>query len=123
LKEFPGHHDTIRAVLIKDDTTIVTGTGQETHMIRVWDVTSGACLYALDQHEKGIIRLEIVGNRLFSGSHDQTVRIWDLTTGTALHRLEGHVKYPYAFGFNDDNTLIAASCSTGDIKIWRIDDG
>lgn len=123
MKEFPEHGDRIKAVLMPDDLTLITGTSDDTHTIRVWDVASGSCSHKFDGHTRGITRLETIGNRLISGSHDQTVRIWDLATGNELHRLEGHARYPFVFGFNDNKALMAAACSTGDIKIWRIEDG
>jgi WD40 repeat protein len=106
-----------------DDSTVITGTGNDTHTIRVCDVASGSCLHEFDRHTGGIIRLETIGNRLISGSYDQTVRIWDLATGNELYRLEDHARYPFIFGFNDNKTLMAVAYSTGDIKIWRIEDG
>jgi WD40 repeat protein len=123
LKEFPEHGDCIHAVLMPDESTVITGTGANTHTIRVWDVASGSCSHKFDHHTRSIIRLKTIGNQLISGSYDQTVRIWDLVTGNELHRLEGHARYPSVFGFNDDETLMAVSCGTGDIKIWRIKDG
>lgn len=106
-----------------DNSTIITGTGDGTHTIRVWDVASGSCLHELDRHSRAIKRLETISNRLISVSNDQTVRIWDLATGNQLHQLEGHAPYPHIFGFNDNKTLMAVTCSGSDIKIWRIQDG
>lgn len=106
-----------------DDLTVITRTGNDTHTIRVWDVASGSCLHEFDRHTRGIIRLQTIGNRLISGSYDQTVRIWDLATGNELRRLEGHARCPFICGFNDNKTLMAATCSIGNIKIWRIEDG
>ena len=123
MKEFPEHGDCIKAVLMPDDSTLITGTADDMHTIGVWDVASGLCLHKLDHHTRGIIKLETIGNRLISGSYDQTVRIWDLATGNEFHRLEGHTKYASIFSFNDNKSLMAVACGGGNIKIWRIEDG
>lgn len=106
-----------------DSSTIITGTGDGTHTIHIWDIASGSCLLKLERHSRAITRLKTIGNRLISGSIDQTVCIWDLATANQLHQLESHAPRPFIFGFNDSKTLMAVTYSGGDIKIWRIEDG
>lgn len=101
---------------------VITGTGENTHAIRVWDIVSGLCLYAFHGHTGSITSIDVLDDLLISGSYDQTVRIHDLAAGKELSRLEGHAEYPHIFGYNEDRTFMAVACSGGDIKLWRLID-
>ena len=70
-----------KAVLGSADTTL-----------RVWDLESGECLRALEEHTAWVTSVSVtpVGKRAVSGSGDKTLRVWDLERGKCLRTLKGH---------------------------------
>jgi WD40 repeat protein len=57
-------------------------------VVRVWDVSSGACVVTLNGHKGAITALcfDGAGGLLASGSHDTDVIIWDLAAEAGLFR-------------------------------------
>jgi WD40 repeat protein len=60
------------------------------------------------------------GNRLASGSVDQTVRVWDVKTGKLLLTLKGHTFSVRSVAFSPTGKQLASSCHDGTIKIWDL---
>jgi WD40 repeat protein len=62
----------------------------ETRMLRVWDIETGACQLTLEGHEDLISALALVpdGRHAVTGSWDETVKVWDLRKGICLQTLK-----------------------------------
>ena len=58
------------------------------------------------------------GQRLASGSHDQTVRIWDCATGKELFALNGHAGLVWSVAFSPDGQRLASGSHDQTVKIW-----
>ena len=59
------------------------------------------------------------GNKLASGSADNTIKIWDIVTGKCEQTLEGHQDFVRSICILPKNKL--ASCSIDKtIKIWDL---
>ena len=49
--------------------------------IKIWDISTGECIFTIDAHINWIWALELLDNdTLISGSEDGTIRAWDLAT-------------------------------------------
>jgi eukaryotic-like serine/threonine-protein kinase len=59
------------------------------------------------------------GQRLASGSYDQTVKIWDSATGKELFDLKGHSGPVTSVAFSPDGQRLAAGERDGTVKIWN----
>ena len=59
------------------------------------------------------------GQRLASGSHDQTVKIWDSATGKELFALKGHVSIVRGVAFSSDGQRLASANQDGSIHLWE----
>jgi Flp pilus assembly protein TadD len=59
------------------------------------------------------------GERLASGSFDQTVRMWDSATGKELLVLKGHARGVYSVAFSPDGRCLAAANQDGSIHLWE----
>jgi WD40 repeat protein len=58
------------------------------------------------------------GQRLASGSHDQTVKIWDSATGKELFALKGHARSVGSVAFSPDGQRLASGSHDQTVKIW-----
>ena len=58
------------------------------------------------------------GQRLASGSADQTVKIWDSATGKELFALKGHAGRVTSVAFSPDGQRLASGSGDKTVKIW-----
>ncbi|PHH49640.1 Vegetative incompatibility protein HET-E-1 [Ceratocystis fimbriata CBS 114723] len=86
-----------------------------------WD----ACLQTLEGHGGGVksVVFSDDGQRLASGSEDNTVKIWDATSGACLQTLEGHDHYVFSVVFSKDRQRLASGCWDLTVKIWDATSG
>jgi tetratricopeptide (TPR) repeat protein len=59
------------------------------------------------------------GQRLASGSVDQTVKIWDGATGKELSALKGHAGGVESVAFSPDGQRLASGNEDGSIHLWE----
>lgn len=102
--------------------TIAAGYANGT--IRVWDLSTGACLRALN-HFRGLrtdVLVMMPNGRLVSGGQDAIVRLWDLNTGEPLLELVAHSESVYCLCVLDDGRLVSGS-KDKTIRVWDTDTG
>ncbi|CAK7321781.1 Dynein assembly factor with WDR repeat domains 1 [Vulpes lagopus] len=120
-----GHCAEISSALFNwDCSLILTGSMDKTCML--WDASNGKCVATLTGHDDEIldscfdytgkliatasadarISFNPQGNRLLTGSADETARIWDAQTGQCLQVLEGHTDEIFSCAFNYKGDII-----------------
>ena len=97
-------------------------SGSRDKSIRVWDVSSGQCLFSLVGHDNWV-RGELLsisrcphtnlatagitwhpgGKYLLSASDDKTLRVWDIAHRRCHKRLDAHNHFTTSIGQWDDN--------------------
>ncbi|KKF92239.1 Vegetative incompatibility protein HET-E-1 [Ceratocystis platani] len=89
------------------------------------EATWDACLQTLEGHGGGVksVVFSDDGQRLASGSEDNTVKIWDATSGACLQTLEGHDHYVFSVVFSKDGQRLASGCWDLTVKIWDATSG
>ncbi|KAL2885587.1 Vegetative incompatibility protein HET-E-1 [Ceratocystis lukuohia] len=86
-----------------------------------WD----ACLRTLEGHGDSVnsVVFSNDGQRLASGSKDETVKIWDATSGACLQTLEGHHESVESVVFSNDGQRLASGSFDYTVKIWDATSG
>jgi WD40 repeat protein/serine/threonine protein kinase/pSer/pThr/pTyr-binding forkhead associated (FHA) protein len=61
-------------------------SGGEDQTIRLWDITTGRCMYTFRGHQGQVSAVAISpdGSQLVSGSQDKTVKLWSIAASTHL---------------------------------------
>lgn len=88
LQTFKGHTNGVTCLQIWDDTTLATGSYDNT--VKIWDIESGEEIRTLTGHTRGIRALQMDNNKLVSASLDGTVKVWNWRTGQLLNTLSSH---------------------------------
>ncbi|KAF6525555.1 hypothetical protein HZS61_011350 [Fusarium oxysporum f. sp. conglutinans] len=79
-----------------------------------------ACLQTLEGHHSSVtsVAFSADGQRVASGSSDETVKIWDAVTGACVQTLEGHDDSVTSVAFSADGQRVASGSSDETVKIW-----
>jgi WD40 repeat protein/transcriptional regulator with XRE-family HTH domain len=140
-----GHAGWIWAVTFSPDGKTLASCSHD-FLIRLWDVQSldfepsktanlaeasdashlpGACLNTLRGHSHRVwtIAFSPDGQRLASGSDDQTIRLWNAQDGTCLTVLQGHTGGVTSVRFSPDGQMLASASEDASIRLWSIAHG
>ncbi len=112
-----------RVSVTPDGQCAVSGSGDRA--LRVWDLTTGACLRALEGHAYSITSLDVTpdGRQAASTSGGKTIRVWDLTTGTCRRVLKkGTEKFNHVSLTPDGRQAVSASDGMR-IRVWDLTTG
>ncbi|ETO29106.1 NB-ARC domain-containing protein, partial [Reticulomyxa filosa] len=116
-----GHLGDVNGIGVSPDCSkIVSCSNDKT--IRIWDLSSGRQLQALEGHKEGIHAAQFSpdGSKIVSGSSDQTIQIWNLSSNQPVQLLEGHSDNVNEVQFSPDGSKVI-SCSTDrTIRIWDL---
>lgn len=73
-----GHEKSVQVLAFTSDSQHLLSSGLD-GIIKLWDLNSYSCIFNLQAHTTWCKSLSVIGNFLFSGSHDQKVILWDLS--------------------------------------------
>jgi WD40 repeat protein len=93
--------------------------------LKVWDAATGRLLFSLVGHAWPVSCLAISadGERIASGSLDQTVKLWDAATGNNLLTLEGHKHLVSCVEISSDGKQIVSGSHDRTVKVWDAQTG
>ncbi|KAH7302809.1 hypothetical protein B0I35DRAFT_384701, partial [Stachybotrys elegans] len=79
-----------------------------------------ACLQTLEGHGGSVnsVAFSADGQRLASGSRDDTVKVWDAATGACVQTLEGHGGSVNSVAFSADGQRLASGSDDDTVKVW-----
>lgn len=113
-----------------DGATLATASGSLTPeltpgAVQLWDVASQQELLTLEGHTDTVeaVVWSPDGQRLATGSWDETARVWDALTGQQLLVLPGHTNWVRGVSFSPDGSRIATSSYDRRAKVWEVSSG
>lgn len=128
---FPGHTDAITALAISPDGhTLATGAGLTRlgvysldNAIKLWELPSFRPLGEFAGHDGWIAALMFSpdGQRLASGSADQTIRLWDVRSKTNKWVSRRLPEAVMRVCFAADGRTLFSGCQDGQVHRWSLD--
>ncbi|KAK4123590.1 WD40 repeat-like protein [Parathielavia appendiculata] len=119
LRTLQGHVMGVWAMVPWDDVLVSGGCDRD---VRVWDLSTGACLHTLRGHTSTVRCLKMSdANTAISGSRDTTLRIWDIRTGLLKNVLVGHQASVRCLEIKGD--IVVSGSYDATAKVWSISEG
>jgi platelet-activating factor acetylhydrolase IB subunit alpha len=96
-------------------------SGSRDKSIKVWDVSSGQCLFSLVGHDNWVRGLawHPGGKYLLSASDDKSLRVWDIAHKRCTKRLEGHAHFCTSIDFHKSHPYVITGSVDQTIKVWE----
>ncbi|MCK4451842.1 MAG: PD40 domain-containing protein, partial [Anaerolineae bacterium] len=114
------HDSSINSVAFSPDGQTIA-TGASDGIVRLWRVSDGTLLHALDGHARPVsgIAFSQDGTRLISGSRDRSVNIWRVSDGALLSRLAERSSEILSLAVSPDDRLLALG-GLGAAWVWEV---
>jgi F-box and WD-40 domain protein 7 len=78
----------------------------------------------LNGHDEHVITcLQFCGNRIVSGSDDNTLKVWSAVTGKCLRTLIGHTGGVWSSQMSEEGNIIISGSTDRTLKVWDAESG
>lgn len=117
------HSDWVRCMSFTPDSLkLVSGSFDKT--IKLWQLDTGADIYALGERLKGVFALAVSPDgKLLASGGDETIELWNLETGTLRHNLSQHQASVRALAIAPDSKTLISGSFDQTIILWSLPDG
>lgn len=115
-----------RALLLSAEAFRIADTYEARNSLLTSLVTSPHLITMMHGHNDDVwsVAFSPDGQRIASGSRDQSILVWDATTGEpTFDPLIGHTGFIHSVAFSPDGTLIASASSDGSVMLWDANTG
>ncbi|KAF9199480.1 hypothetical protein BGZ49_010385 [Haplosporangium sp. Z 27] len=108
----------------KGDLVAIGSIKDISKQVQLWDIETGKCRRILSENAAvRSIAFSPTGNRIASGSLDNTVRIWDIEAGVCLQVLSGHSSWAQSLAFSPNEAHFASGGADKTLRLWNIETG
>ncbi len=120
-KVLVGHTNNITDIAFNFDATLLASGGNDC-TLKLWNVTTGACVASLISHNKAIlcVQFSLDGSLLASGSEDKTITIHNVATQELIATLIGHTNSIWSVIISPDNQFLYSGSQDGSLKVWHL---
>lgn len=93
--------------------------------VRIWDVESRECNWALRGHDEWVNGVAIApnGHAIVSAGGDKTVRVWDTRNMNCRATLRGHTDFVRSVAVLEDNKTVVSASDDCMLRRWDIEQG
>ncbi|KAF8761299.1 WD domain, G-beta repeat [Rhizoctonia solani] len=122
-RSLEGHTDKANSVIFSPDSARLYSCSRD-GTVRIWDVQDLGAAHTLPivpalSSAVYCIRYSHTGQRLVSGSEDETLHVWNVKTGElVMEPLRGHQETVLSVDYSHSNAYIASSSLDGTLRIW-----
>lgn len=98
---------------------LISGSRDKT--LRLWDVSTGLCLFILVGHDnwvRGVV-FHPGGKFIISASDDKTLRVWDIKNKRCAKTLEAHQHFCTSLDFHRTAPYVISGSVDQTLKIWE----
>jgi WD40 repeat protein len=135
LQTLEGHKDWVTGVTFSPDgQKLASGSFDKT--VHIWRVSDGKLLLTLSRqvsliwaltgnYISGVNSLAFSpdGQKLASGSYDNTIGIWSISDRKLLWTLKGHINAVNDIAFSPDGQTLASGSIDNTIRLWQVNNG
>eukprot|EP00056_Hartaetosiga_gracilis_P021873 m.26964 g.26964 ORF g.26964 m.26964 type:complete len:489 (-) comp9309_c0_seq1:1083-2549(-) len=113
------YHAIKTAGLSSEDTVKIVYQPQAVFRVR----GIAECCGTISGHTDNIVDVQFSpdGQRLATGSGDQTVRFWDMFTATPKKTCKGHKNWVQCVAWSPDGQYVASGSSDTQVRVWNAD--
>ncbi len=96
-------------------------SGSRDKTIKVWDASTGVCLFTLVGHDNWLRGLtwHPGGKFLLSASDDKSLRVWDVAKRRCLKRLDAHAHFATSVDFHRGAPYVVTGSVDQTVKVWE----
>ena len=107
-----------------DGSRLAIGSSSKPHFVSLWDARDGRRLGGLEGHTDSVLsaRFSRDGERLLTGSYDNTARLWNLRDGTSK-AFRGHDWWVWSAEFSGDEKRVVTASQDGTAMVWDVATG
>ncbi|HMA60783.1 MAG TPA: WD40 repeat domain-containing protein [Halanaerobiales bacterium] len=102
-----------------EGTMIASGGGYDDEIL-IWDISTGNIIHTLTGHSSHINSIEFHpdGDKIISGSSDNTVKIWDISTEEVISEFTQHTGAVNSCVFFPDGEYVISGGEDSKLYIW-----
>ncbi|KAL3857348.1 hypothetical protein ACJMK2_012024 [Sinanodonta woodiana] len=96
-------------------------SGSRDKTIKIWDISTGLCLFTLVGHDNWVrgLLFHPGGKFLLSASDDKTLRIWDIKNRRNHKTLEAHQHFCTSLDMHKTSPYVISGSVDQTVKVWE----
>jgi len=96
-------------------------SGSRDKSVKVWDVSTGQCLFSMVGHDNWVrgISWHPGGKFLLTASDDKSLRVWDIAHRRCQKSLDAHAHFATSLDFHRSQPYVVTGSVDQTVKVWE----